>query len=68
MSRERLLMLLGILVVVSPFVGLPLAILTWVLPVLGALVFAIGTSFAMRKRSMQIAQQAHAPEISERSF
>ncbi len=68
MSRERLLMLLGILVVLSPFVGLPLAILTWILPVLGASVLAIGASFAMRKRSMLMAQQTNVPEISGRSY
>ncbi|HEV7121512.1 MAG TPA: hypothetical protein VGN56_01645 [Candidatus Paceibacterota bacterium] len=56
MSRERLLMLLGILVLVSPFVGLPLSLLAWVLPVLGGLVLGIGASYAMRKR-MQHAQQ-----------
>jgi hypothetical protein len=46
-------MILGILVLVSPFVGLPLSILTWVLPLLGGLVLGIGASFAMRKRNHQ---------------
>lgn len=63
MSRERALMLLGILVLVSPFVGLPLAILTWILPLLGGLVLGIGASYSMRRRNMQRAQQAlHAAE------
>lgn len=43
-------MLIGILVLVSPFVGLPLAILSYVLPVLGGLTLGIGLSYAMRRR------------------
>lgn len=63
MSRERLLMLIGILVLVSPFVGLPLTILTWVLPLLGGLTLGIGASYAMRKRNQSNPQQ-HAQLIS----
>lgn len=58
MSRERLLMLLGILILVSPYVGLPLSILAWVLPLLGGIVLGIGASYAMRKRNQQPRQNA----------
>ena len=64
MSRERLLMLLGTLVLVSPFIGLPLSVLTWVLPVLGGLVLGIGASYAMRKRASQLRAQEIIPDAS----
>lgn len=51
-------MLLGILVLVSPFVGLPLSLLTWVLPVLGGLTLGVGASYSMRKRTQQNASLA----------
>jgi cytochrome c-type biogenesis protein CcmH/NrfF len=63
MSRERLLMLIGIFVLVSPFVGLPLTILTWILPVLGGITLGIGASYAMRKRQRSNLEQ-HAQIIS----
>ena len=40
-----MLVVLGILVALAPFSGLPLRILAWVLPVVGALVLAIGISY-----------------------
>lgn len=42
MSRESMLMVLGVLVALSPFIGLPLAILAWLLPVVGVLIVLIG--------------------------
>ncbi|MDB5237327.1 MAG: hypothetical protein JWL88_429 [Parcubacteria group bacterium] len=65
MSRDRLLILIGTLVLVSPFVGLPLSILTWILPVLGGLVLGIGISFGMRKKNAQLRSQQISPEIIE---
>ena len=43
-----MLMILGGVVILSPFLGLPLSILTWILPVLGLAILAIG--FSYRKR------------------
>lgn len=44
MSRPQLLILIGILVALSPFVGFPLSWLTWALPVLGLATLVIGIS------------------------
>ncbi|MES2226104.1 MAG: hypothetical protein V4480_04845 [Patescibacteria group bacterium] len=49
MKRETILIILGVLIVLSPWSGLPLAWLSWVLPVLGLAVAAIG--FTLRARS-----------------
>jgi hypothetical protein len=42
MSRENFLILLGVLILLSPFAGLPMSILAWILPILGILVLVIG--------------------------
>ncbi len=42
MSKENFLILLGVLVLLSPFAGLPMAILVWVLPILGVLIVIVG--------------------------
>jgi len=64
MSRERLLIIIGVLVLLSPFVGVPLAILSWILPILGAGVSLIGISYAVRKKNAQAV--VLAPEAIER--
>lgn len=66
MSRERFLIIFGLLVLLAPFVGLPLAILSWVLPVLGAAVAFIGVSYAMRKKGREPAVPHPASEVIER--
>lgn len=53
MSRESVLVLLGLLIVLSPFVGLPLEILAWILPVLGFAVAGIGVALRSRRRKEQ---------------
>lgn len=50
MSRESALIILGILVAVSPFVGLPLSVLAWILPVLGILTAIIGLALRLRRQ------------------
>jgi uncharacterized membrane protein len=50
MSRESILILLGVLFILSPFVGLPLYVLAWVLPALGLAVAGIGVSLRSRRR------------------
>lgn len=51
MSLGRTLILLGVLIALSPFVGLPYSYLAWVLPLLGLVVVATGVaSFKKRPR------------------
>lgn len=50
MSRETILVLAGLLVALSPFVGLPLRILAWALPVLGVIVIVIALTLRSRRR------------------
>jgi hypothetical protein len=40
-----MLIIIGSLVLLSPFSGLPMSILTWILPALGAVALAIGISY-----------------------
>ncbi len=49
MSREPLLIVLGLVVAVAPFVGLPLLWLSILFPVCGLLVALIGLTLARRK-------------------
>lgn len=57
MSRESVLLLLGILVAVSPFSGLPVTWLAWLLPIMGAAVFIIGVSFKAQKMLAPLPQE-----------
>lgn len=63
MSRALMLLILGILVMLAPFSGLPMSILAWILPVLGALVLAIGVSYK-RERRTRPEPIAHEPSLS----
>jgi TRAP-type C4-dicarboxylate transport system permease small subunit len=63
MSRESTVILLGVLVAVSPFTGLPLSLLSWVLPILGALLVLIGIT--LRALSARTSTHAHEPEAIE---
>jgi hypothetical protein len=49
MSREKILVILGVLVLISPWSGLPLSWLLWVLSAIGLAVIAIGVT--LRKRT-----------------
>lgn len=49
MSRASSLILLGILVALSPFIGLPLSVLAWILPILGIMIVLTGISFRVRR-------------------
>jgi hypothetical protein len=44
MTRESFLVILGALVILSPFAGLPLSWLEWILPILGVIVIILGIS------------------------
>jgi uncharacterized protein YacL len=65
MSRERILVLFGILIALSPFSGLPLAILTWILPLLGIVITLIGLTLASRRSQerMRITMQTSAESL-----
>jgi len=49
MSRPSMLILIGILTILAPFSGLPVAIRTLLAVILGACVFGIGLSLRVSK-------------------
>ena len=49
MSRAGTLVLLGIIVAVAPFLGLPFYILSWVYPILGIMIVLTGLSLRLRR-------------------
>ncbi|HRH55576.1 MAG TPA: hypothetical protein PK609_01795 [Candidatus Paceibacterota bacterium] len=51
MSRSLILILLGALVALAPFSGLPLRILAWILPVFGVVAIAVGISYRTRVKN-----------------
>lgn len=59
MSRESLLILLGILVALSPFLGIPLSLLAWILPVLGLVTLGIGISLRTERTRSADATTSH---------
>lgn len=54
MSRAGTLILLGILIALTPFLGLPLSLLAWVLPLLGLMVVLTGVSLRRRKQEERV--------------
>jgi hypothetical protein len=48
MSRENVLIMLGVLVALSPYLGLPLSVLGIILPILGLLIIGIGVTLRIR--------------------
>ena len=60
MSRESTLILLGILVALTPFVGLPLLWRAILLPIFGALVVLIGITL----RAHKLARKNDLPETA----
>ncbi|HEX5774771.1 MAG TPA: hypothetical protein VFY28_02330 [Candidatus Paceibacterota bacterium] len=66
MSRESMLILSGVLVMLSPFSGFPLSLLTWFYLFVGLVVTLIGVSFRLlrRRRSRKHAHEASAPVLS----
>lgn len=53
MSRESILIILGVLIAVSPWCGLPLAVLTWILLVLGLAIAFVGFTLRARAKAMR---------------
>ncbi|MBP9816777.1 MAG: hypothetical protein KBD05_02010 [Candidatus Pacebacteria bacterium] len=66
MSRAGTLILLGILIALTPFIGLPLSLLAWVLPILGLLVLLTGV--ALRRRMQAEERSAEPPAAAPASF
>ena len=64
MSRESMLIVIGALLMLSPFVGLPLSILMWFYLALGLLVSLVGLSLRLRKKRRQLAHEASHPALS----
>ncbi len=51
MSRESILIVLAILIIVSPYCGLPFSWLAWILPLLGFFVLIIGVSLRRDRKA-----------------
>lgn len=68
MKRENVLIVLGILVAISPYIGVPLSILGFVLPTLGLLIAIVGVmmrrkdQLSLRHAASERAVPIHAPE------
>ena len=68
MKRENVLIVLGVLIAVSPYIGIPLSILRFVLLALGMLVIGIGLmmrrtdQLSLRHAASERAVPIHAPE------
>ncbi len=50
MSLSRILIALGILIALAPFLGIPLSMLRWVLPFIGVVVMFIGYTLRAPKK------------------
>jgi predicted Na+-dependent transporter len=59
-----MLIILGALVMISPFAGLPMSILSWILPVLGLIALAIGVSYKREKLLAQSTRPSYEETLS----
>lgn len=65
MSRALMLIVLGVLVMLSPFSGLPMSILTWILPVFGLIAIAVGVSYKReRAQRDRVASSTYEASLS----
>lgn len=64
MSRESILIVVGVLLMVSPFIGLPLSILMWFYLAFGLLIAGIGASLRLRKKRRALVHEAPQPVLS----
>jgi hypothetical protein len=60
MSRETILIALGVLIAITPYLGLPLKVLGILLPILGLITAFIG--FTLRSRNLVQVLPREAPE------
>lgn len=63
MSRESLLIVVGIVVMASPFLGIPLALLMWFYLATGFIVAVIGATLRLKKRRREH-HEAPVPAVS----
>ena len=61
MTRETVLMILGALVFISPWIGIPMAWLQWALLVLGLAIIAIGITLRRRMHEDELPPAATPP-------
>ena len=54
----------SILITLSPFSGLPMTILTWILPVLGLVTVAIGVSYKRERMRLERPAPSHEEPVS----
>ncbi len=59
-----MLIVLGVLVALAPFSGLPMAILAWILPVLGLGIVAIGVSYKRERMRQERPTPTHEESLS----
>jgi|JI10StandDraft_1071094.scaffolds.fasta_scaffold179559_3 TRAP-type C4-dicarboxylate transport system permease small subunit len=62
MTREGMIIFLGIMTSIQLFIGLPLSLLQWTVPVTGVLITLIG--LAQKKKRMQQQAQENVEEVS----
>jgi hypothetical protein len=64
MSRTTTLITLGVLIFLSPFLGLPFSWLSWIIPLLGLGVVASGLSLRQERVRAQMRAAAPAPVVA----
>jgi hypothetical protein len=64
MTRETVLMILGALVFLSPWVGIPMMWLQWILLVLGLAIIAIGVTLRRRMHQDELPPATPSPSPS----
>ncbi|HRH24401.1 MAG TPA: hypothetical protein PK109_02325 [Candidatus Paceibacterota bacterium] len=64
MARSSILILLGILVLLTPYLGLPYAWLMVLLPILGLCVLLIGITLRGKRRAPVIAPESYETHSS----
>ncbi len=65
MSRESTLILFGVLVALSPFIGLPYIWLMWILPILGILVIVLGVALRAKRSAPREERVSHIDHEKE---
>lgn len=65
MSQAYLLIAFGALTALSPFIGIPLQWLMWILPIMGFVVVFIGLSIRSAVKQGESHVELIAPEVSQ---
>lgn len=64
MTRESLLIAFGVILMASPFLGLPLAVLMWFYLAIGFLIALIGATLHLRRKRRSTIHAAPQPSLS----